>query len=147
MIAVLLAQTIAITGGTVFPVAGPRLERATVLLRDGRIAAVGTSVAIPPDASRIDATGKWVTPGLIDGASEMGLTEIGAVRETNDAAVRNDTVAASFNVAEGINPASTLIPITRIAGVTTTLAVPAEGLIRGQAVLIDLAAPRWGPWW
>ena len=138
MIAVLLAQTIVITGGTVFPVAGPRLERATVLLRDGRIAAVGTSVAIPPDASRIDATGKWVTPGLIDGASEMGLTEIGAARETNDAAVRNDTVAASFNVAEGINPASTLIPITRIAGVTTTLAVPAEGLIRGQAVLIDL---------
>jgi len=48
MIAVLLAQTIAITGGTVFPVAGPRLERATVLLRDGRIAAVGASVAIPP---------------------------------------------------------------------------------------------------
>ncbi len=138
MIAVLLAQTIAITGGTVFPVAGPRLERATVLLRDGRIAAVGTNVAIPPGASRIDATGKWVTPGLIDGAGEMGLTEIGAVRETNDAAVRNDTVAASFNVAEGINPASTLIPITRIAGVTTTLAVPAEGLIRGQAVLIDL---------
>ncbi len=138
MIGILLAQTIALTGGTVFPVAGPKLDHATVLMRDGRIVAVGTNVAIPSDATRIDATGKWVTPGLIDGGNQMGLTEIGAVRETNDATVRNDTVAASFNVAEGINPASTLIPITRIAGVTTTLAAPAEGLIRGQAVLIDL---------
>ncbi len=138
MIGILLAQTIALTGGTVFPVAGPKLDHATVLMRDGRIVAVGTNVAIPSDATRIDATGKWVTPGLIDGGNQMGLTEIGAVRETNDATVRNDTVAASFNVAEGINPASTLIPITRIAGVTTTLAAPAEGLIRGEAVLIDL---------
>jgi len=138
MIAVLLAQTIAITGGTVYPVSGPKLEHATVLMRDGRIAGVGANVPVPADAVRIDATGKWVTPGLIDGAGQMGLTEIGAVPGTNDAAVRNDTVAASFNVAEGINPASTLIPITRIEGVTTTLAAPETGLIRGQAVLIDL---------
>src|SRR5204863_4716932 len=138
MIGILLAQTLALTRGTVVPVAGPKLEHATVLIRDGRIVAVGANVAVPPDATRIDATGKWITPGLIDGGNQMGLTEIGAVRETNDAAVRNDTVAASFNVAEGINPASTLIPITRMAGVTTALAAPAEGLIRGQAVLIDL---------
>ncbi len=138
MIGILLAQTIALTGGTVFPVGGPKLDHATVLMRDGRIVAVGPNVAIPSDATRIDATGKWITPGLIDGGNQMGLTEIGAVRETNDATVRSDTVAASFNVAEGINPASTLIPITRIAGVTTALAAPAEGLIRGQAVLIDL---------
>jgi imidazolonepropionase-like amidohydrolase len=138
MIAILLAQTIAITGGTVFPVAGPKVEHGTVLIRDGRIVAVGANVAIPPDASRIDATGKWITPGLIDGAGQMGLTEIGAVRETNDGGVRNDTVAAAFNVAEGLNPASTLIPITRMEGITTTLASPTDGLIRGQAVLIDL---------
>src|SRR3989442_3645021 len=133
MIAVLLAQTIAVTGGTVYPVSGPKLEHATVLMRDGRIAAVGPNVPIPADATRIDATGKWITPGLIDGAGQMGLTEIGAVRETNDAGVRNDTVAASFSVAEGINPASTLIPITRIEGVTTTLAAPEAGLIPGPA--------------
>src|SRR5260370_32479076 len=59
MIAVLLAQTIAITGGTVYPVSGPKLANATVLIRDGRIAAVGTTVTVPPDATRIDATGKW----------------------------------------------------------------------------------------
>jgi imidazolonepropionase-like amidohydrolase len=141
MIAVLLAQTIAITGGTVFPVSGPKLEHATVLIRDGRIAAVGSDVAVPADATRIDATGQWITPGLIDGGTSLGLTEIGAVRGTNDAGVSNDTVAAAFNVAEGINPASTLIPITRIAGITTAVALPENGLIRGQAVLIDLDGP------
>src|SRR5437667_115934 len=52
MIAFLLAQTIAITGGTVYPVSGPKIENATVLIRDGRIAAVGTNVAVPAGATR-----------------------------------------------------------------------------------------------
>jgi imidazolonepropionase-like amidohydrolase len=138
MIAVLLLQTIAITGATVYPVSQPRIEHATVLMRDGKITAVGAHVIIPPHATRIDATNMWVTPGLIDGAGQMGLVEIDGVAATRDAAVRNDTVAAAFNVAEGINPASTLIAMTRVAGVTTTLAMPQTGLIRGQAVLIDL---------
>jgi len=138
MIGLLLAQTIAITGGTVYPVAGPKLEHATVLIQNGRIAAVGTAVAIPAGAIRIDATGKWVTPGLIDGSGEMGLVEIGAVGGTREASYRGDSVAAAFNVAEGINPASTLIPVTRMAGITTTLATPGGHLISGQAVLIDL---------
>jgi len=138
MIAFLLAQTIAITGGTVYPVSGPKLENATILIRDGRIAAVGTAVAIPAGAIRIDAAGKWVTPGLIDGGGQMGLTEINAVQGTNDGGVRDSAVAASFNVLEGINPASGLIAVTRIEGITTTLAAPSGGFIRGQAVLIDL---------
>ena len=138
MIALVLAQTIAITGGTVFPISGPKVEQATVLIRDGKIAAIGTSVAIPADATRIDATGKWVTPGLIDGAGQMGLVEIGAVAATREAALQSDSIAAAFNIAEGINPASQVIPVTRVEGVTTTLAVPSGHLVSGQAVLIDL---------
>src|SRR2546422_3850495 len=145
MIAFLLAQTIAITGGTVYPVSGPKIENATVLIRDGRIAAVGTNVAVPAGATRIDASGKWVTPGLIDGAGQMGLREIGAVQGTSEYTLRGNDVAAGFNVLEGINPASTLIAVNRMEGVTTTLAVPgylgvppSGGLIWGQAALIDL---------
>ncbi|HUL04470.1 MAG TPA: amidohydrolase family protein [Gemmatimonadales bacterium] len=138
MIALLLAQTLVISGATVYPVSRPKLERATVIIKDGRITAVGTHVAAPANATRIDATGMWVTPGFIDGAGQLGLTEIGNVSGTNDAGVKSDTVAAAFNVLEAINPASTLIPITRMAGVLTTLATPETGLIRGQAVLIDL---------
>jgi len=138
MIAFLLAQTIAITGGTVYPVSGPKIEHATVLIRDGRIVAVGANVTVPADAAKIDATGKWVTPGLIDGAGQMGLTEIGLVPAGNEGALRGSDIAASFNVAEGINPASNLIPVTRVEGVTTTLASPGGAWIEGQAVLIDL---------
>ena len=138
MIVFLLAQTIAITGGTVYPVSGPKIENATVLIRDGRIAAVGATVAVPAGATRIDAAGKWITPGLIDGAGQMGLREISAVQNTNEATLRGNEIAAAFNVLEGINPASTLIPVNRIEGVTTTLAVPNGSLILGQAALIDL---------
>jgi imidazolonepropionase-like amidohydrolase len=138
MIAFLLAQTIAITGGTVYPVSGPKIDNATVLIRDGRIAAVGTSVAVPAGATRIDAGGKWVTPGLIESGGTLGLTEINAVQGTNEAFQRTSEVAASFNVAEGINPASTLIPVTRIEGITTALTWPQGQLIAGQGVMIDL---------
>ncbi|HKW42154.1 MAG TPA: amidohydrolase family protein [Gemmatimonadales bacterium] len=138
MIALLLAQTIAITGGTLYPVSGPKLATATVLVRDGRIVAVGTNVTIPADATRIDAAGKWVTPGLIDGAGQLGLVEISAVPATREGSVQGDTIAAAFNVVEGINPASTLIPVTRIEGITTALATPSGHLVSGQAVLIDL---------
>jgi len=138
MIVFLLAQTIAITGGTVYPVSGPKLAGATVLIRDGRIVAVGANVPIPADATRINAAGKWITPGLIDGAGQLGLVEINAVPGTREANVQGDTIAAAFNVAEGINPASTLIPVTRIEGITTALAAPTGNLVSGQAVLIDL---------
>jgi len=138
MIALLLAQTIAITGGTVYPVSGPKLANASVLIRDGRIVAVGTSVSIPSGATRIDAAGKWITPGLIDGTGQLGLVEISAVPGTREASVQGDTIAAAFNVVEGINPASTLIPVTRIEGITTALAVPTGNLVSGQAALIDL---------
>ena len=138
MIPFLLAQTIAITGGTVYTVSGPKIEHATVLIRDGRIAAVGTNVTVPAEAIRIDAAGKWITPGLIDGAGQMGLVEIGAVPGTREGRVQGDTIAAAFNVAEGINPASQVIPVTRVEGITTTLAAPGGHLVSGQAVLIDL---------
>ena len=138
MIAFLLAQTIAITGGTVYPVSGPKIENATVLIRDGKIAAVGTNVAVPAGATRIDAAGKWVTPGLIDAAGQMGLREISAVQNTNEASLRGNEVAAAFNVLEGVNPASTLIAVNRMEGITSTLAVPNGSLIYGQAALIDL---------
>ncbi|HJX86438.1 MAG TPA: hypothetical protein VJ277_02655, partial [Gemmatimonadales bacterium] len=67
------AQVIAITNGTVYPVSSPKLDSATVILRDGRIAAIGRGIAIPPDATVVDAKGKWVTPGLIHAGSSLGI--------------------------------------------------------------------------
>src|SRR5256714_15682667 len=98
MIAFLLAKTIAITGGTVYPVTGPKIENATVIIRDGRIAAVGANVAIPTGATRIDAAGKMVTPGLIDRARQMGVREVGAGGKTKGTSPRGDDVAAGVNL-------------------------------------------------
>lgn len=137
MIAIILAQTIAITGGTVIPVAGPRIENGTVLIRDGVIAAVGASVAVPDGAQRIDARGKIVTPGLINAFTQLGLTEVDLAPGTVESSVNSD-VAAAFNVAEGINPASTLIPVTRIEGITSALVAPVGSFIAGQSAFIDL---------
>ena len=136
------AQTIAITGGAVYPVSGLRIENATVLIRDGRIAAVGANVQVPAGARQVDARGKWVTPGLIDVATQIGLTEIGAVEGTNEGTLRGNEVAAAFNVLEGVNPASQLIPVARIEGITTVMSGPGGGLISGQAVALDLWGDR-----
>jgi imidazolonepropionase-like amidohydrolase len=131
-------QTIAITGGTVYPVSGPRIEQGTVLLRDGRIVAVGKDLTVPAGATRIDATGKWVTPGLVHARSTLGLSDVGSVDETNESD-HSGEINPSFNVSEGIDPATPLIPIARLGGVTTALTGPSAGLVAGQAVVIDLA--------
>ena len=133
------AQTVAITGGTVYPVSGPKIERGTVLIRDGKIVAVGANVAVPAGAQRVDATGKWVTPGLVNAATQLGVVEVGAVAETRDASAnRDEGVAASFKVSDGLNPASVLIVPARNEGVTTVVVVPQGGLVAGQAAVIDL---------
>ena len=134
------AQTVAITGGRVYPVSGPPIENGTVVIRDGRITAVGAGIAVPAGAQRIDATGKWVTPGLINSATELGLYEIGAVNETREAiAVGREGIAAAFTAWEGLNPASVLIAPARNEGITSVVAAPAGNLlVTGQAALIDL---------
>lgn len=137
------AQTVAITGGTLHPVSGPMIESGTLLLRDGKIIAVGPDVSIPADARRIDASGRWITPGLIHGRSTLGLKlfEIGAQEETQEDVVSGD-VKAALNVSEAIDPANIAIPVARLEGITSAITVPSTGLIPGQAVLIDLAGSR-----
>ena len=133
------AQTIAITGGKVFPVSGPPIENGTVLIANGRITAVGTNVTIPSDAQRVDATGKWVTPGLINSATQLGLVEIGQVSDTRESSAGGkDNIAASFTVWDGLNPSSVMLAPARKEGVTTFVVLPRGGLVSGQAAIVDL---------
>ena len=135
----LRAQTIAIVGGKVYPVSAPPIDNGTVLIRDGRIVAVGASVVVPAGAQRIDATGKIVTPGFVNGASRVGLEEINSVPATRESVARGrDRVAAAFRPWEGLNPRSVLIEQTRDAGITTIVAMPSGGLISGQAGVLRL---------
>lgn len=134
------AQPIAIVGGTVHPVSGPAIEDGVVLLDGNQIAAVGRrgEVAVPSQARRIDAEGMVVTPGLIDASTAMGLVEVSSVSSTRDNALDGDPVRAAFRVTDGINPHSTVIPVTRLGGVTTVAATPSGGVVAGQSAVLDL---------
>jgi imidazolonepropionase-like amidohydrolase len=136
-----VAQTIAITNAKIYPVSGPPITNGTVVIRDGLIVAVGDHVSVPAGAQTVDATGKIVTPGLINSITELGVVEIGQVRDTNDAAAKGtNNIAAAFKIWDGLNPASLSFAATRNEGVTTVIVVPRGGLISGQAAAIDLGA-------
>ncbi len=134
------AQSIAITGGTVFPVSGPRVEGGTVLITGGRIVAVGRNVAIPAGAKTIDATGKWVTPGLIHAAADAGagVAGLGGFSE----AAKDGDINPSFNLVPGIDPAAITIPVARTGGVTTGLLAPSGSFLPGAVVAVDFAGER-----
>ena len=133
------AQTVAITGGKVYPISGPPIENGTVIITNGKIAAVGANVPIPAGAQRIDATGKIVTPGFVDASTQLTVQEVSAVNNTRDAEARGkDNIAAAFTVWEGVNPNSVLLAPARKEGVTSVVVVPTGGLVSGQAALIDL---------
>jgi imidazolonepropionase-like amidohydrolase len=133
----LAAQTVAITGGTVFPVSGPKIERGTVLITDGKITAVGANVAVPAGAQRVDASGKWVTPGLVFLGSDAG-TGVGSLGGFGESRVSGD-VNPSFSPAEGIDPLALTIAQTRTGGVTTSVILPGGSFLPGRAIAIDLA--------
>jgi imidazolonepropionase-like amidohydrolase len=139
--------TYAITHAKIFTLAGAPIDDGILVIRDGKIAAVGTNVDVPAGAQVIDGRGLQVYPGLFDPVTQIGLSEIAAVSATVDSsetgAFNPDVVAA-----EAILPSSEHIPVTRAAGITEVLAVPASGgfdsrsssdILGGQASAIHLA--------
>ena len=139
MTGALRAQTVAITGGKVYPVSGPPIEGGTVLMRDGKIVAVGKGIAIPSDAERVDATGKWVTPGLVNSYTSLGFGDVGFSGGPRELSAKgHDGIAAGFQVWLGFNTQSTLIAPAREGGITSVVAAPSGGLVAGQAAIVDL---------
>lgn len=136
-----LAQTIAITGGKVVIGDGSApIEGGTVVVRDGKVVAAGAGVAVPAGAQVIDATGRWVTPGLFAGFSRIGLVEVEAVRETNDSSASSGDFSAAIDVAPAINPKVTPIAVNRAAGITRAVVAPEapSSIFAGMGALIDL---------
>jgi imidazolonepropionase-like amidohydrolase len=140
-------SVVALTHAKVFTLAGSPIEDGTVVIRDGKIAAVGASVEVPAGAQVIDAKGLQIYPGLFDPITQMGLSEISAVNATVDTTETGpynpDVVAAT-----AVSPSSEHIGVTRASGITEVLAVPdsggfdsggSRGLIGGQASAIHLA--------
>ena len=139
----LAAQTTAITGGKVVIGDGSApIEGGTVLIRGDRVVAAGANVTIPADARRIDATGKWVTPGLFAGFSRIGLVEVGAVTQTNDMNASGSPFSAALDVQYAINPFASPVAVNRAAGVTRAVVSPstANSIFGGYGAIVDLGA-------
>ena len=93
-------KVIAIRGGTVLPISGPAIPNGTVVIRGGKIAAVGANVAIPAGAEIVDAKGKYVMPGVIDAASQIGI-------DANDQNEMSDPITPALRAFESYNPYGT----------------------------------------
>jgi len=140
-------STYALTHAKIFTLAGAPIEDGTLVIKDGKIAAVGANVEVPAGAQVIDAKGLQIYPGLFDPVTQMGLSEISAVNATVDSTETGpynpDVVAAT-----AVSPSSEHIPVTRASGITEVLTVPdsggfdsggARGVIGGQASAIHLS--------
>lgn len=136
------APTYAIQGAKIYTLVGAPIENGTVVVQDGKIAAVGADVDVPSNAEVIDASGLEVHAGLFDAVTRLGLTEVSSVPATNDT-----TELGEYNpqiiAAEAVYPASEHIPVARANGITHAVSAPASGGggsfgISGQGTLINL---------
>lgn len=125
-----------LTHATIHTVTQGILENTAILIENGKIAQLGTSIAAT-DAEEIDCTGLVIYPGMIDSGTRLGLVEIGSVEETNDYQ-EIGKFTPNMQALTAVNPNSEAIPVTRVSGVTTVLTVPQGGLFPGTAALINL---------
>jgi imidazolonepropionase-like amidohydrolase len=130
-------RDVAIVNARIVTVDGPVIEKGTVVLAGGKIAAVGPAVVPPAGARIVEGAGKTVYPGLVDALNQVGLAEIQSVPGSMDTTEVGDVNPQSRSWV-AINPHSEMIPVARAGGVTNALSAPAGGLVSGQSALIRL---------
>lgn len=118
------------------------IDGGTVVVRGGKVVAAGTGVAVPPGVTVVDAGGKWVTPGLILAITDLGLVDVGAVDESNDAGAAKSPFNAALDISSAINPAAQPIAVSRANGVTRAIVAPlgTSAIFGGQGAVIDLGS-------
>lgn len=139
------AQTFAIVGGTVALGDGSApIPNGVVVVRDGRIVAAGdVRMKLPDGTQTIDATGKWVTPGIVAGFSRLGLTDVsGGAEGANDESADKGPFNAAIDVAPAINPNYQPVGVNRADGVTRAVVAPRaeHSIFAGQGAVIDTGA-------
>jgi len=136
--------TYVIRNARIVTVSGAEIENGTVVISDGKIAAVGANVSGPAGAKEIDGKGLTVYPGMIDLGTNMGLVEIPTgvpgSEDSQELGDMNPNIAAVWSV----NAHSAHIAVTRVGGVTNALSLPSGGIISGQGAFLNLfgSSPR-----
>jgi imidazolonepropionase-like amidohydrolase len=129
-------QGIMLRGGTIHPISGPPIEGGSVLMRDGKIIAVGKNFTPPDGYKIIDIPGQQVYPGMIDAASMLGLDSTTDSLATD--AQENGLLNPQLRALTAVNSESEHIPASRANGVTSVIEMPEGELISGQMSLIHL---------
>jgi imidazolonepropionase-like amidohydrolase len=131
----------AITNARIHPITRPTIERGTIVMRGGRIEAVGANVPVPSGAQVVDARGADVYPGFIDGRTTIGLNEPGA-RGFEDVQEMLD-INAALRAQVAYQTDSDAIAVSRVNGVTSVGVMPSGGLLGGQAAVLNLDGWTW----
>jgi imidazolonepropionase-like amidohydrolase len=128
---------------TVLTAAGDRIEGGSVLFENGRIAAVGREIAAPAEAVIVDATGKWVTPGIIDIHSHLGVYPSPEVEGLADGNEATDPVTADVWAEHSVWPQDPQFPLALAGGVTSMEILPGSAnLIGGRSVTVKNVPAR-----
>ncbi|HWJ06019.1 MAG TPA: amidohydrolase family protein, partial [Steroidobacteraceae bacterium] len=117
------------------------LENATVVVRDGKVQAVGAGLAPPVGVRVVDVQGRIVTPGLMSAGTQLGLTEVGSLPDTRDYALASGTLGAAFDVQYALNANTTAVDLAVSDGLTRALTHPEGSAVApflGQAALLRL---------
>jgi imidazolonepropionase-like amidohydrolase len=126
-----------IRNATILTAAGPLLENASILFQDGKIVAVGRDIAAPPGATVIDATGQWVTPGLIDTHSHLGVYPAPGVAAVADGNESTDPNTAQVWAEHSVWPQDPQFALALAGGVTTLQILPGSAnLFGGRGVTL-----------
>ena len=117
------------------------IEGGDVLIVDNQVRAVGANIAAPTGARVVDATGKWVTPGVFAALSQIGLSEISGSGAPNDASIEGELVSAAADAGAAFDHTVTAIPVTRIEGVTRVAIAPggANTMFSGIGALVSMS--------
>jgi imidazolonepropionase-like amidohydrolase len=146
-------DTVFIRNADVYPVTGAPMKGVSVLVQDGKIADIGAKLVPAKGVKIVDAKGLRVYPGFIDSATNLGLAEISAVRETVDTGELGDFMPQLFAL-HSVNPESEHLGVVRVNGITSALTLPGGGggggrgggraqFISGKAALIHTSGWTW----
>ena len=132
-----------IRNATILTAAGPVIERGSIVLQNGKVAAVGASVAEPADAVVIDAAGKWVTPGIIDDHSHLGVYPAPGIESQQDGNEATNPNTAEVSSEHGIWPQDPQFELALAGGVTSMHILPGSAnLFGGRSVTVKNVRAR-----